>query len=227
LPWELVKIHQAAKSPLVGVISIRVKEIAVSRDLVDKYFRNPNENIDRDDFSKVQIFLNRETGEIGFRPVPTVEEGYCLKNRKGKTSCVLNTRKFLKNHPITPDHYKAIWNDEEKLLIIKVWEPEKPIPQEEPEPEYVEDEVEPEPDRDQTVDFCPKCEELGFKDGVCPHCGYKADSQNIPKVCPHGCAEPRGEFSSHHIIDDKCLDCASFKRQWGSRPAACKWEGWE
>ena len=216
MPWELIKIGSPHNPKLVGVVSVRKKEIAISRDLVDKYFKMVF------GFSKIQMFINRESGELGLHPN---EEGYSLKGRRGKTSCVLNLRRFLKKHPIKTGRYVPRWDAGNNFLVIKVWEAEETVePQPEPEAEYVEPEAEPEVGKAvqlvdsamEAIDFCPKCDELGFKNGICPHCGY-----HETVTCPKGLNKPLEKE------EEICRDCGHYKRAWGDRPAACKWEGWK
>ena len=232
MPWELIKIKQTSRAMLEGVISIRKNEIAISRDLVNRYFRNPRqyqsscpgEVNDLDEFSKVQMFINRETGEMGLHP-STDNEGYKLKGRAGKTSCVLNTRRFLREHPIKVGYYVPRWDPGSNFLIIKVWDADvshlramHQLQDQEDEIENIQNEAkveQPSEDQDQPkVDFCPECEELGFKNGVCPHCGYHV-------ICPKGFNKPLEKE------EEICRDCGDYKRAWGDRPAACKWEGWK
>jgi len=229
MPWELIKIKQTSRAMLEGVISIRKNEIAISRDLVDKYFRkSPTPAIapvvPGEIFSNIQLFINRETGEMGLHP-STDNEGYKLKGRTGKTSCVLNTRRFLREHPIKVAYYIPRWDPGSNLLIIKVWDADishlramHQLQDQEDEAEDIQSEAkveQPSEDQDQPkVDFCPECEELGFKNGVCPHCGYHV-------ICPKGFNKPLEKE------EEICRDCGDYKRAWGDRPAACKWEGWK
>ena len=229
MPWELIKIKQTSRAMLEGVISIRKNEIAISRDLVDKYFRkSPTPAIapvvPGEIFSNIQLFINRETGEMGLHP-STDNEGYKLKGRTGKTSCVLNTRRFLREHPIKVAYYTPRWDPGSTLLIIKVWDADvshlRAMHQlQEDEVEDIQDKAQveqPSEDQDQpTVDFCPECDELGFKSGVCPHCGY-----HEKVTCPKGFNKPLEKE------EEICRDCGDYKRAWGDRPAVCKWEGWD
>ena len=212
MPWEKFEAErQIPTNYLVDVISIRSKEIAISHDLALKYFKAESE----EETLNVEIFVNKETGEIGLHPGT---KGYTIRQRDKSSkrgAYIFNARTFLHIHPMERGRYKPRWDQDQDFLIIKVWETETAAGVE-VDKSYV---LEPEPEP-VAVDFCPKCEELGFKNGVCPHCGYQ--EEGILKVtCPKGLSEPLEKE------EEICRDCGSYKRAWGDRLAACRWDGWK
>jgi len=204
MPWVKFEAERIPTNYLVGVISIRSKEIAISHDLALKYFKAESE----EEILNVEIFVNKSAGEIGFRPGT---KGYNVRQRDKSSkrgAYIFNARTFLHIHPTERGRYKPRWDQGEKMLIIKVWGTGESV-----DIVIIDEAAE--------VDFCPKCEELGFKNGVCPHCGYQEKEEDIKVTCPKGLSEPLEKE------EETCRDCGFFKRAWGDRPAACRWEGWK
>jgi len=195
MPWEkFVAEREIPTNRLQNVVSVRAREMALAYDIVQKHF------IKNGKLLKVQIFINKATGEIGLHPN---QSGYHLrqrdKDRKG--AYILNARNFLKVNPLKKGRYEPRWDPDQEFLIIKVWDGGRSI-----EVTVIDEAAQ--------VDFCPECEELGFKDGVCPHCGY------TEILCPKGLAPLEKE-------EEVCRDCEYYKRKWGDHPAMCSWGGWK
>jgi len=212
--WEEFK--KALKPPgnvLVSVVSVRLNEIAIARDLGEQYLEN---------MESVKILFNKSTGEVALMPLQK-NEGFSIRGGEGNSCYLITARAFLSQHHIERGHYPAEWRS--GMIVFQPWEPEKETREEilrvaratGIDPSEMTMPQDQELDK---VDFCPECEELTFRNGVCSNCGYGSEKEYIV-TCPKGCSRPLED------VDGKCLDCESYQRKWGERPEACKWEGWK
>jgi len=162
MPWEkFVAEREIPTNRLQNVVSVRAREMALAYDIVQKYF------IKNGKLLKVQIFINKATGEIGLHPN---QSGYHLrqrdKDRKG--AYILNARNFLKVNPLKKGRYEPRWDPDQEFLIIKVWDGGRSI--------------------EVTEILCPKgLAPLEKEEEVCRDCEYyKRKWGDRPAMCSWG-----------------------------------------
>lgn len=158
MPWIRYKAERTKPTNVLSNVSVRKDAIAIPFDLA-KHFRKG------EGYSKVLLFMNKETGELGFK---RSDEGYTLGSRSDSAAAIFKIKAFLNKHPIEKGQYESRWDPDLEMLIIKVWSI---------------DSIEPEMPENQ----CPICIKGRLVEGGCSECGFD-EAEGIE--CPHGLTRP-------------------------------------
>ncbi len=111
MPWERYQPPTVGKggSPMRDKVSVRKDGFSISNNLYEEHLCDPNRPL-------IEIFVNKDTQEIGFR---ASEYGHKPRQRKDTTCAIVYAKGIMATWKPIPGRYPARYDPDADLVVFK------------------------------------------------------------------------------------------------------------